>query len=137
MWDAHKQYEYLAKLYIFGEKVQDTEFRNRCMDEFIGTTNQEFIDSDNEACFYYPGNLTIKMIFQKTHQGSPIQSACVDIYWHNAAENWFEAGWKGEGDVTHLLECPEFLLGLVRKSAGQRRAEMTKDVVLDPEVYYR
>ncbi|KAM3421105.1 hypothetical protein BST61_g1519 [Cercospora zeina] len=89
MCDAHNEYEHLAQLYIFGEKNQDSEFCNRCIDDTIETTKYEFVDADvdSDFCFYYPGNHTIKMIFQGTHTGSPIRSLCVDIYWQNAAEN--------------------------------------------------
>ncbi|KAF2209498.1 hypothetical protein CERZMDRAFT_100291 [Cercospora zeae-maydis SCOH1-5] len=123
--DVEKEYEQLARLYIFGEKVHDDEICNRCIDAILNSMDLEVPASGDtgdsvDFSFYYPSHGVVKTIFQNTHATSPIRRLCVDIYSLFSEDMWFEVGGEGSKDVDHLLECPDFLLALVKQNVARR-----------------
>ena len=68
-----KLYQYLATLYVFGEKIVDSAFQNIVMDALVATVNEAVKD---KRC--YPTGIVVNVIYDGTPKGSPARHRSVD-----------------------------------------------------------
>lgn len=69
------EFEHLARVYVFGEKIQDKEFCNRTMDRILNRAAGLALFSDIVCC--YPTTKAVKIIYDGTPEGSPARELCV------------------------------------------------------------
>jgi hypothetical protein len=109
------EHEHIARLYVFGEKVQDDDFCDAALAMFLALIGRNF-DGDH----YLPSSGAILIIYNGTSDGSPIRKLLVHI--------WKTYGWKDWFHPAHtraflIRNCPEFLF------------EMIQDAVLNEPVF--
>lgn len=118
------EHDFLAKLYIFGEKVkvcsQHSLFGNySCIltafnqddafcDQVITTLAASIDRRDAKGGRTFPNCRVVKAIYEGTTPGSPIRQMMVDIYAENSGQHWFP---HRAYDYFH----PEFSYDLVRE----------------------
>ncbi|GIZ37823.1 hypothetical protein CKM354_000125600 [Cercospora kikuchii] len=98
------EHDFLAKLYIFGEKVKDDAF----CDQVITTLAASIDRRDAKGGRTFPNCRVVKAIYEGTTPGSPIRQMMVDIYAENSGQHWFP---HRAYDYFH----PEFSYDLVRE----------------------
>lgn len=136
--DVEAQYDQLVRLYIFGEKVQDDEICNRCIDKIVELSHLRVTDTyDGAVGAYCIDHSAVKTIFQGTHTASPLRRLCVDIYFLYSGDSWFETGGDGRYAEKHLLECQGFLFAVLQKFVANRKTPPAKYARIKPEQYYK
>ena len=79
------EYTALAKLYVFGEYVQDVCLRNCVISAFVARIS-ELVGTYS----YYPCSATINIIYSGTAEGSMIRKFLVDVYARQGTAEWIE-----------------------------------------------
>ncbi|KAI5360904.1 Putative BTB/POZ domain, DnaJ domain, SKP1/BTB/POZ domain superfamily protein [Septoria linicola] len=98
------EHEFLAKLYIFGEKVQDESFCDQVITALAATIDKR--DEKNGRTF--PNCKIVTAIYEGTAPGSQARQMMVDLYAENSSKHWFP-----ERGYNHFH--PEFAYDLVRE----------------------
>ncbi|CAK1360056.1 unnamed protein product [Cercospora beticola] len=136
--DVEEQYDQLVHLYIFGEKIQDDEICNRCIDKIVELSDLKVTDADDGTVdAYCLDRSAVKTIFQGTHTASPLRRLCVDTYFLYSKKSWFDTSGEGRHAERHLLECQGFLLEVLQKFATNRESPPATDATIKPEQYYK
>ncbi|PPJ59893.1 hypothetical protein CBER1_08329 [Cercospora berteroae] len=98
-----------AKLYVFGDKIQDRVFANAVMEAWTAA-----LDSPPPGAIRtFPDIRCILTIYQHTTPGNPARKFLVHVWAAYRKLRWMEEG----RHKNSLLECPEFLLDLARATA--------------------
>lgn len=74
----------LVGAFIFGEKVQDADFRDAVIDSLIASVHT--LD-EKEEC-WYPAGSTIDKAYDGTPEGSPLRRLMVDFHLHHGRRAW-------------------------------------------------
>jgi hypothetical protein len=98
-------FDLLAKLYVLGEKLMDTAFK----DAIIAAIIRSCIDYN-----MYPGIKPTQTIYAGTSASSPVRRLIVDFWVFNAGRTW-----KGLSDLIEGT-CPDFVNDLVRELIVKR-----------------
>lgn len=101
--EISNDYHHLARLYVFGEKIQDDSFCNRALSTMIEVcTDSPMVTNGSKL---YPSNTTIPIIYAGTPAGSPARRFLVWVHQHG------KAFWLTNSRET-FMSCPEFLFDL-------------------------
>jgi hypothetical protein len=73
---AQPVYELLASLYVLGERMMDSEYRNMILQEFLRLLDFSLV-TPNEGC--WPGTRAVSIIYQGTTAESPARRMMVDF----------------------------------------------------------
>ncbi|KAM0724081.1 hypothetical protein Q7P37_000261 [Cladosporium fusiforme] len=87
----------LVEGFIFGEKIQDGDFRDAVVDAIIVSIN----DPGKDDLVRYPSGTTVERAYEGTPEGSPLRKLMVDIYVHHGNRDWL-----------HKVANPDFLRDL-------------------------
>ena len=101
-----------ARVYIFSEKIRDHAFANAIMEAWTISIDQPDVNGSRK----FVSTTAISKIYQHTSSGSLVRQFLVHVWatYHNS-------GWLTKNDAEErLLECPEFLLDIVRANAPKR-----------------
>lgn len=77
-------YEELAALYVYGEKVMDSRFKHAVVKALIRSTRQ--VHEDGKC--YFPVTNTVNCIYAGTLDGSPARKLLVDIFACHGNPSW-------------------------------------------------
>ena len=105
---AETEYILLAKLYCFGERMQDPHFRDAVIDAIVARVNDlhKYVNNDGTISDfqYYPTTPAINIIYEGTPPSSPARRLMVNIYSSRGMSEWMT-------DEVHV----DFTLDLARK----------------------
>lgn len=103
--DPEEEFDLLAKLYVFGDKNQDTAFCSAVVLAMRQLTRgfRKFQDEDMLTPIY-PGPNAISIIYQGTPGDCAARRVLVDLYVATGAKDWLEND--------EILNIPEFLRDL-------------------------
>jgi hypothetical protein len=103
--ETTKYFETLARLYILGEALLDTKFKNEVIGAIIATSQENS---------YWPIGRPVAIIYNGTLPGSPARRLMTDVCAFKFQDN--DTSWTNEFD-----NCPkEFFQDVVRAMAKQR-----------------
>lgn len=100
------QHEFLAKLYVFGEKIHDKAF----CDEVLDTIAQRIDEPDNHGDYHFPHPIATRIIYEGTPEDSPVRTMLVDLYAEVADAEWLVAGDRWSHPVQFLNDVLKRLL---------------------------
>lgn len=96
------EYQYLARMYSFGDKVQADAFCDAVMDAMVAKTD----DVARDGTRTFPSHSAIMTLYTGTPAESPARQFVVDMYLEFGAAKWISK----EADCNHI----EFLTDLTR-----------------------
>lgn len=76
----------LVDAFVFGEKVQDGDFKDAVIDAVIASINVR--DKTGEC--WYPCGSTVDRAYEGTPDGSPLRRLMVDIHVHHGGRQWLD-----------------------------------------------
>lgn len=79
-----REYNFLAKLYILCEKLQDLRAINLVMDAFVENTNRKQANDK----FYYPSDRVVSFVYENTPEKCPLRSYLVDCHVFAGRKDW-------------------------------------------------
>ncbi|KAM3421417.1 hypothetical protein BST61_g1811 [Cercospora zeina] len=79
------EHVFLAKLYMFGEKVQDDLFCDQVITALAATIDKR----DGRGGRTFPNSKVVKAVYDGTTAGSPIRQMMTEIYAENSGHHWF------------------------------------------------
>ena len=92
----------LTGAFVFGEKVQDGDFKDAVVDALIHTVAAP----DEKGVRYYPTAQSVNRAYIGTPEGSPIRRLLVDMYTFHGRKDWLE----GQRNVDFLADLAGCLL---------------------------
>jgi hypothetical protein len=76
----------LIGAFVFGEKVQDGDFKDAVIDALIHT----IATPDEEGTFWYPTKQLVDRAYTGTPEGSPIRRLLVDMHAFHGKRCWLD-----------------------------------------------
>ena len=118
-----RTHETLARLYVFGEKIQLDSFCNAVIVAFLS-----YIDRpSSNGSHYYPTRDIVTMIYEGTPAGSPARQLMVYCYVHHGTKKWLkEAG-----------NNPDFLQDLAVGFLDGRKGAPWKSLLAQQEDFFK
>jgi hypothetical protein len=83
---AHSEVSDLVEAFVFGEKIQDGDFKDAVIDSVIASIN---IPGKDGKC-WYPVGPVIDRAYEGTPEGSPLRRLMVDIHLHHGRRDWLD-----------------------------------------------
>lgn len=85
------EYFTLAHLYVFGEKIGDTVFKNAVMDTFVRRMTEPVavVVVGSSSRTWSPTTRVVDILYCGTMPGSPARRLMVDAHIFKGGENWF------------------------------------------------
>jgi hypothetical protein len=83
--DPDSHYHTLAYAYVLGERLLDKGFKNAIADVYV-----LYARGNPPAKRYYPSNEEIRILYDGTHEGSPIRQLLVDIWYCRGKTEWVD-----------------------------------------------
>jgi hypothetical protein len=111
-----REFDLLIGGFVFGEKVQDGNFKDAIIDALIHTV----ATPDERNVCWFPTKKWVTLAYTGTPKGSPIRRLLVDMFMFNGRDDWME----GEDNV-------DFLVDLGRRLLADRKADRKKQQ-MDP-----
>lgn len=71
---------------IFGEKIQDGDFKDAILDAIIVSIN----DPGEDDLFWYPSRTTVERAYEGTPEGLPLRKLMIDIHAHHGSRQWLD-----------------------------------------------
>lgn len=96
------EFNVLIGAFIFGEKVQDGDFRDAVIDALIHTAGSP----DEKGTYWYPTGRTVDRAYTGTPEGSPIRRLLVDMHAFHGRRHWLD----GQRNVDFLADLAGYLL---------------------------
>lgn len=83
--DVSAEYNHLARIYVFGEKIQNDSLCNAVITRMAELCDQDFADVEGERCHIIPSATAAGIIYDGTPEESPARKflvwlACVETY---------------------------------------------------------
>ncbi|RFU24056.1 hypothetical protein B7463_g12285, partial [Scytalidium lignicola] len=91
---SNSEYLQLAKAYILGDKLQDSDFKDVVTDAMIDKCKSKASDGRS----WFPVGPVIKCIYDNTLESSKARRLLVDIYVHNGSGSWI-SDWAKKDDI--------------------------------------
>ncbi|KAK0250423.1 hypothetical protein LTS09_014427 [Friedmanniomyces endolithicus] len=92
--DQRTDYELLAMLCGFGEKIIDHRFQNCVLDAIVAGTRINVPKATGGVHKEFPGQNTVDRVYKATPKGSPARRLVLDMYTLKGNENWIRPGEK-------------------------------------------
>lgn len=118
--ENHPEYFALALFYVFGEKVQDVNFKNAAI---IGILKRMQEPVRNNQC-WYPVTKVVDIIYTGTMPGSPARKLMVDVHVNRGAAHWITANPEENNK--------EFLVDLARLTLERASLKIQRVGVWNP-----
>ncbi|KAF1946600.1 hypothetical protein EJ02DRAFT_430537 [Clathrospora elynae] len=83
---SHEEYDLLARLYVFCEKIQDVTAKGLLISAFVQASRK----LREDGCKYYPAADQIKYVFEGTPDSDPLRQLFVDYYVYRGHSGWTE-----------------------------------------------
>ena len=96
------EFKVLIGAFVFGEKVQDGDFKDAVIDALIHTV----ATPDEEGAFWYPTEQLVDRAYTGTPEGSPIRRLLVDMHAFHGKRCWLD----GQRNVDFLADLAGYLL---------------------------
>jgi hypothetical protein len=109
----------LTGAFVFGEKVQDGDFKDAVIDALIHTVAAP----DEKGVHWYPTAQSVDRAYTGTPEGSPIRRLLVDMYTFHGKKDWLD----GQRNVDFLADLAGCLLR-ERSEYSQALDSTTPDV---------
>ncbi|KAM3421414.1 hypothetical protein BST61_g1808 [Cercospora zeina] len=116
-----EQWKTLAKLYVFGEKVQDARFSNAVLARML-----DYIDNTG----FFPGECAIQTVYEGTPVGSPVRQMFARMWVSEAEQHWFDS--TEEYPEEFMMDLAMQLIGLRGERKHASWTEL-KDSWMKPE----
>lgn len=97
--DGH-EFDVLTGAFVFGEKVQDGDFKDAVVDALIHTVAAP----DEKGVRWYPTAQSVDRAYTGTPEGSPIRRLLVDMYTFHGRKDWLD-GQKNVDFLADLAGC--------------------------------
>lgn len=81
------EYAQLARLFVLGEKYQDSRFKNRIIDAMIAKHH----DEDADGYGWSPHSVAIDILYRGTCDGSPVRKLMVHMWLDRGSSGWVTA----------------------------------------------
>lgn len=94
------EFDVLIGAFVFGEKVQDGDFKDAVVDALIHTVAAP----DEKGVRYYPTAQSVNRAYIGTPEGLPIRRLLVDMYTFHGRKDWLE-GQKNVDFLADLAGC--------------------------------
>lgn len=114
-------FEDLAALYVYGEKVIDLDFEHAVISAMIRLTR--LVQGDGKC--YYPVTKAVDCIYEGTLDGSPARQLLVDIFTVHGTPSWIG---DYEYDAAFLRDL---VLRRMRESEGEEATMYGHDIVAE------
>jgi hypothetical protein len=85
--------------FVFGEKVQDSDFKDAVIDALFASVST--LGKDDK--YWYPAGKKADLVYKGTPPGSPLRRLLVDMHVHHSRHDWYDE-----------TENVDFLADLVR-----------------------
>lgn len=108
-----REMELLIDAYIFGEKIQDSNYQDAVLDSLLAYTNTR----DEKGVRWFPTGALVRKAYQKTPASSPLRRLLVDMHNRSGHKEWV-------GDDNNSVE---FLADLVREMYATRTQPQSPD----------
>lgn len=82
--DNDEVFSLLINAFVFGDKIQDGNFRDGTIDALVRTVHTPAQDGTH----YYPGIRRLDQAYKGTMKGSPLRRLLTDMYVHHAKGDW-------------------------------------------------
>lgn len=122
---GNTEYVQLAKAYVLGDYLRDTNFKNAVIDAIMDKTVSPLLDG---RC-WFPVGAVISCIYDNTLESSPARKLLVDVYTRKGMGAWLRE-WASVADLPK-----EFLFDLA-VSVLDRRPQPAFDIMEDPCKYH-
>lgn len=119
------EFEHLARVYVFGEKLQDNLFCNRTMDAILNRATGLL----GGRVYCYSTTKAIGIIYDGTPEGSPARQLCVFLHTHYGLSQNIKSLEEGEH--------PDFLRDLTRSMMDARGYPQQKFDVGKWQTWYK
>lgn len=96
------EFNVLIGAFVFGEKVQDGDFKDAVIDALIYTAGSP----DEKGTYWYPIGRTVDRAYTGTPEGSPIRRLLVDMHAFHGRRHWLD----GQRNVDFLADLAGYLL---------------------------
>lgn len=93
----------LIGAFVFGEKVQDGDFKDAVIDILIHAA----ATPDAKGACWYPTGRLVNLAYTGTPEGSPIRRLLADMYVFHSRRRWLD----GQKNVDLLADLAGYLLG--------------------------
>jgi hypothetical protein len=90
--ESDNEINFLVDAFIFGEKVQDSRFKDAVIDAAIKSTLSS--DMDGVPCF--PGVMAVNRAYKGTPPGSPLRRLMIDLWARHGRDTWEREDLNGE-----------------------------------------
>jgi hypothetical protein len=97
-----RHFDLLIGGFVFGEKVQDGEFKDAVLDALIHTVRTP----DDEGVCWYPTKHWVDRAYVGTPEGSPLRRLLVDMYSFHGRKDWLD----GQKNIDFLVDLAGHLL---------------------------
>lgn len=112
--DVHAAYLLLARLYVFGEDMEDPKFCNAVMENMT-----KLCDTRTGIFAVRPSNEAIKVIYEGTPSGSPARAFLIAFVQQNGHQEWFSKN-PATYNVEYLLDVAGSLVQEKVRGRGSR-----------------
>lgn len=82
----YRELPLLIEAFVFGEKIQDGDFKDAVIDSIIASIN---IPGKDDKC-WYPSGSTVDRAYEGTPEGSPLRRLMADIHVNHGGREWLE-----------------------------------------------
>jgi hypothetical protein len=96
------EFNVLIRAFVFGEKVQDGDFKDAVIDALIHTVAA----LDKKGTRWYPMGRLVDRAYTSTPKGSPIRRLLVDMYAFHSRRDWLDS----QRNVDFLADLAGYLL---------------------------
>lgn len=87
-----KEMELLVNAFVYGEKIQDGDFKDAVIDAAIKST----LEKDVDGVAWFPGVGTVNNAYDGTPQDSPLRRLVVDFWARRGEKDWNRQGLNTE-----------------------------------------
>jgi hypothetical protein len=110
--ESEAEYELLAKLYIFGEKIVDVAFKNSVIDAIVEKVGQDSFSKKLTG-----------LVFDNTPSASPLRALWLDVYYHVGSVEWLAPRYtEGTLSAGFLIEFGRFQMA--NRDQGRSRVRL-------------
>jgi hypothetical protein len=83
---THGEIPDLVDAFVFGEKIQDGDFKDAVIDSVTASINVP----DKDGKCWYPVGPVVDRAYEGTPEGSPLRRLMVDIHLHHGRRQWLD-----------------------------------------------
>lgn len=114
-----RELDLLVDCYIFGEKVQDDNFKDAVLDALLACIDTK----DEEGSRWFPTGHSVQRAYEQTPQGSPLRKLLVDMYNQSGRSDWI----KEDNSVEFLADLAREMFDTRSRPLGTNLTDWNAD----------